>query len=249
LGRGCSPPPAAPWDDFFARSYKAVKPILDRTAATVPGLSIQTAIRDHVPGKNKVATVTRALMLIDPELWDENMCEYSERTPVYLKSGVQRAPAAAALARIDGRSAVMKRAKTKHAPDPIFVVIRRHRQKLAQRDELHDEKKAARADDRVIDEEHLLATTMPTTMAGVVALVEYVAKQEASGSELAVRPRPRLPGRDAARLGARRQSHGSVPFSSRGPPGEQPTLRPNASLSRLSRASALRLSALRSCGR
>jgi hypothetical protein len=28
----------------------------------------------------------------------------------------------------------------------------------------------------VIDEEHRLATTMPTTMAGVVALVEYVAK-------------------------------------------------------------------------
>jgi hypothetical protein len=72
--------------------------------------------------------------------------------------------------------------------DPIFAVIERHRQKSAQRDELRDdEKKAARADARVIDEEHLLATTMPTTLAGLAALAEYVAKQEASGSELVVR--------------------------------------------------------------
>jgi hypothetical protein len=67
--------------------------------------------------------------------------------------------------------------------DPIFAIIERHRQKSAQR----DEKKAARADARVIDEEHLLATTMPTTHAGLAALAEYVAKQEASGNELAVR--------------------------------------------------------------
>jgi hypothetical protein len=65
--------------------------------------------------------------------------------------------------------------------DPIFAVIERHRQKSAQRDELHDEAKARRADDLVIDEEHRLATTTPTTMAGVVALVEYVAKHEANG--------------------------------------------------------------------
>jgi hypothetical protein len=89
--------------------------------------------------------------------------------------------------------------------DPIFAVIERHRQKSAQRDKLHDEgegnwqrlhdslqrrvaeKKAARADLRVIDEEHRLATTMPTTLAGLAALAEYIAKQEASGSELAVR--------------------------------------------------------------
>jgi hypothetical protein len=70
--------------------------------------------------------------------------------------------------------------------DPIFAIIERHRQKSAQRDELRDEKKAARADARVIDEEHRLATTMPTTLAGLAALAEYVAKQEASGSELAV---------------------------------------------------------------
>jgi hypothetical protein len=66
--------------------------------------------------------------------------------------------------------------------DPIFAIIERHRQKSAQRDEAaRDEKKAARADDRVMDEEHLLATTMPTTMAGVVALVGYVANHEAGG--------------------------------------------------------------------
>ena len=70
--------------------------------------------------------------------------------------------------------------------DPIFAIIERHRQKSAQRDELHDEKKAARADALVIDEEHRLATTMPTTLAGLAALAEYVAKQEASGNELAV---------------------------------------------------------------
>lgn len=75
----------------------------------------------------------------------------------------------------------MRRTKTKLAPDPIFAVIERHRRKSARRDELHDEAKASRADDHVIEEEHRLATTMPTTMAGVIALVEYVAKNEADG--------------------------------------------------------------------
>jgi hypothetical protein len=75
----------------------------------------------------------------------------------------------------------MKRTKTKHAPDPIFPVIERHRQKFARVAEQHDEEKIARADALVLDQEYLLATTMPTTMAGVVALVEYVAKNETDG--------------------------------------------------------------------
>jgi hypothetical protein len=75
----------------------------------------------------------------------------------------------------------MKRAKTKHATDPIFAVLERHRQKFAQTIEQHDEEKLARADALVLDQEYLLATTMPTTMAGVVALVEYVANHEADG--------------------------------------------------------------------
>jgi hypothetical protein len=74
--------------------------------------------------------------------------------------------------------------------DPIFAAIERHKRELHQRN--HTIESICAAEERHKAEERaawhryeeaaiLLLTTMPTTMAGVIALLDYVASPECSG--------------------------------------------------------------------
>lgn len=129
---------------------------------------------------------------VNPEISTPMPALSTRRRFLSQAAGVAAGGTVLALATIPPAEAVVAPVGALASPDvdPIFALISRHRAEeqayeaaLVARDELHDEERVQQLCDSCWELEWALANTVPTSVAGVAALLRYANECEDQGDE------------------------------------------------------------------